>query len=167
MKRKLKDLVINNIFETQCVVSNKANVLFAAQLLKECKSEAAIILKDGIISGIVTEKDIFNCFTDNDLLKIHMMTVDEIMSKKVICVDLSYTLEECLYIMCKLKIHHLPIVDLENKKPFSIISLKQIANVIMDEKQFEINQLLKYITGNEEKAEVFTGLREHKEIVFV
>ncbi len=164
MKRKLNEILMNQNSDEKMVVSTGHSVLEVAKILAQKKIESILVVEYERVVGIVTEKDIFNALNRFDIYELKFVSVESIMSKKVICVDPSYSLEECLFIMCKLNIHHLPVLDLQGINIQTTVSLKQIAKILMDEKQFEINQLIKYITGNDPKVHGENSFRNHLEI---
>lgn len=168
MKRKILDIKVKKNLRGIEVISSDESILAAAKFLEKNKIESTVVIHNNSVVGIVTEKDIFKYLAIDNIDKIKDTPVSSIMSTKVICVDESYTLEECLYIMCKLNIHHLPIVNFENLFPVSMISLKQIAQIIIDDKSFEIGQLLKFIHGGDWSYQNANELnfRSHREISY-
>jgi CBS domain-containing protein len=101
-------------------------------------------MKNGIVAGIMSERDyarkvvLHGKFSKDTLVK-------EIMSSKVIYVNTSLNVEECMALMINKRIRHLPVI--EHGKLVGIISIGDVVNAVIDEKEFLIDQLVHYITG--------------------
>lgn len=67
------------------------------------------------------------------------------MVDKVVYVTPNYTLEECLAIMESKKIRHLPV--LEENKVIAMIGIQEISGTLIEDQDFLIGELTKYITG--------------------
>jgi CBS domain-containing protein len=73
--------------------------------------------------------------------------VDEIMSKNMIAVHPEQTLEECLELMNKYYIRHLPVED--NGKLVGVVSMRDAVQMILAMKEDRIERLENYILGTE------------------
>ena len=67
------------------------------------------------------------------------------MTVKVITVNLSHTVEECLGLMTDRHLRHLPV--LENDKLVGFISIGDLVKAAMDDQRVLIEQLQHYISG--------------------
>lgn len=67
------------------------------------------------------------------------------MSDKVIYVNPEMRTNECMALMINKKIRHLPV--LEDQKLAGLISIGDVVNAVIDEKEFLIDQLVNYITS--------------------
>jgi predicted transcriptional regulator len=67
------------------------------------------------------------------------------MSDRIIFVMPSQSIEECMTIMTNKKIRHLPVF--ENTKLLGIISIGDVVNAILDEKDTVISELTRFIQG--------------------
>lgn len=148
MKRKIVDVIHQRNLRDIRIISPDTSLTAAADLLRELDSEALLVLRGRNVIGILTEKDIFWALTKFRVEGFSNLKAEDVMTKEVIYVTPEYTVEDCLFIMCNNKIHHLPILDVENRWPVTMVSLKQIADVLMSDKEFEVHQLTKFITGN-------------------
>ena len=72
-------------------------------------------------------------------------TVGEVMTDKVIYVEASQPLEECMALMIDKNIRHLPVFD--DKELLGLISVRDVLREMVDVQQFLISQLEHYITG--------------------
>ena len=65
------------------------------------------------------------------------------MSDKVMYVDISQNVEECMALMINKRIRHLPVFEKNNLVGF--VSIGDVVKAIIDEKEFFIDQLTNYI----------------------
>jgi len=56
------------------------------------------------------------------------------------------TIEECMAIMTAMRVRHLPVI--ENEKLVGLVSIGDLVKSIIEDKEFVIDQLTSYITGN-------------------
>jgi CBS domain-containing protein len=71
--------------------------------------------------------------------------VEDIMTRKVVCVSPNRSVEECMAIMTDKKIRHLPVV--EGERIVGIVSIGDLVKSIIADQQFLIEQLEAYITS--------------------
>jgi signal-transduction protein with cAMP-binding, CBS, and nucleotidyltransferase domain len=74
----------------------------------------------------------------------HATAVSEIMTTSVICVDPGWTTDRCMALMTDKRIRHLPVMD--TGRLAGIISIGDIVRAIVQEQQFTISSLERYIT---------------------
>ncbi len=72
--------------------------------------------------------------------------VFRIMEMKVLYVNKDFTLEECLVLMSSKKIFYLPV--LEGETFLDMISLHEVSERIVKEKEYLVSHLSQYISGN-------------------
>ncbi len=71
------------------------------------------------------------------------MSVSEIMSTRVAYVRPNQTIDDCMALMTQLRIRHLPVIDQE--KVTGMVSMRDVVEDIISEKDFIIEQLVNYI----------------------
>jgi len=71
--------------------------------------------------------------------------VREIMTEKVDCVSPSQSVNECMGLMTRKHIRHLPVMD--NNQLAGVISIGDVVKAVISEHEFTIEQLESYITG--------------------
>jgi CBS domain-containing protein len=125
-------------------ISPEATVFEALQLMAENNLGAVLVIKNDRVVGIMSERDYARKIV---LQGKHSKDtpVKEIMSSLVIYVNTSLSVEECMALMINKRIRHLPVID--NGRLSGIISIGDVVNAIIDEKEFVIDQLVNYITG--------------------
>jgi CBS domain-containing protein len=91
-------------------VSPDVSVLEALQMMKENDTDALLVVEGGKLVGIMTDSD----YTHKVVLRgrsSKFIPVREIMAQRVITVSPTHSLEECVEIMTRFNIHHLPVIE--------------------------------------------------------
>jgi CBS domain-containing protein len=125
-------------------ISPDATVLEVLSLMAKHNTGAMMVVHNGKVEGIVSERD---CVRKMDLEGRSAKTtkVSEIMTSKVIYVEASQQLEECMALMIDKNIRHLPVYD--GKELLGLISVRDVLKEVIDVQKFMISQLEHYITG--------------------
>lgn len=125
-------------------VSRDETVLQALKLMAEKNIGAVLVVEDGKVEGIVSERD---CIRRVELhgRTVHDTQVGDIMTAKVLYVQAGQTLEECIAIMIDKNIRHLPVFD--GDELLGLISARDALKEMVDQQKFVISQLEHYITG--------------------
>lgn len=141
----VKDLLKKGVSST-VVVTPTDTVYRALQLMAENNVGAVMVSDGGRMVGIFTERDYCR--------KIILMgrsslntPIQEIMTQKMISVRPDQTLEECLELMTKYHIRHLPAQ--EGEKLVGIVSMRDVMELIISIKQDRIERLESYILGTD------------------
>jgi CBS domain-containing protein len=141
--RTVREILLNKGYDIYSV-SPEDTVFDALKLMAENKIGALLVIDNGSITGIMSERDyarkvVLEGKSSKDV------KVKEIMSDKVLFVDIDRQVEECMALMIEKRIRHLPVF--ENQRLSGIISIGDVVKGIIDEKEFVINQLVQYITS--------------------
>lgn len=126
-------------------ISPNQKIFEALQLMAEKDIGALLVIDKGNLVGIISERDYARKVALEGKSSKECL-VSEIMSSKVVYVEIDSTTDECMALMISKKIRHLPVFD--GGKLVGIISIGDVVNAIIDEKEFEIDQLVKYITDS-------------------
>ncbi|MBU2444285.1 MAG: CBS domain-containing protein [Bacteroidetes bacterium] len=126
-------------------ISPDQTVFEALNFMSEKGIGALLVMESDKVLGIMSERDyarkvILHGKSSKEL------KVGEIMSENVLCVDINNSIDECMAVMNSKRVRHLPVV--ENGKLTGILSIGDIVNAVIEDKEFTINQLTNYITGN-------------------
>ena len=125
-------------------VREQDSVFDAVGQLVEHNISAVLVLKGSDLVGIVTERDIArNAALEGRVAK--QTAVGEIMTRNVVTVGPDQTIEECMSVMTERRIRHLPVMD--STRLIGILSIRDLVDALVSQKQFVIEQLEKYITG--------------------
>ena len=121
------------------------SVLEALKLMAQHNTGALMVVNGKKIEGILSERD---CVRKLELMgrNAKNTNVGEIMTDKVIYVEASQPLEECMALMIDKNIRHLPVFD--GRELLGLISVRDVLREVVDVQQFLISQLEHYITGD-------------------
>ncbi len=137
--------VINNKDEQSIfTISPNATVLEAIKIMADKGVGALVVAEDEKLLGIFSERDYTRKIALMDRSSSNTLVAD-IMTAKVITVNLSHTVEECLGLMTDRHLRHLPV--LENDKLVGFISIGDLVKAAMDDQRVLIEQLQHYISG--------------------
>ncbi|MBX3709113.1 MAG: CBS domain-containing protein [Gammaproteobacteria bacterium] len=125
-------------------ISPDVSVYDCAVKLSQLKCGALLVIKDGELAGIVSERDILRKIVarGEDPKKIH---VDSIMTDKLVTVLPSTTVREAMRLITEKRVRHLPV--LENGKLIGIISIGDLTRWAMLLQEQQISSLTNYIQG--------------------
>ncbi|MFJ5383254.1 CBS domain-containing protein [Cupriavidus sp. CER94] len=137
------------------VLENKANhaiysipptatVYAALQLMADKGIGALLVMEHDKIVGILSERDyarkvILMQRTSRETL------VKEIMTTAVIYVRADQSTDDCMALMTRHRLRHLPVMDGDTL--MGMLSIGDLVNDIISEQRFTIEQLEHYITG--------------------
>jgi CBS domain-containing protein len=125
-------------------VSPDDTVLDALRLMAERNIGAVIVLTEGRLEGILSERD----YARKVVLlgKASKETpVREIMTTEVVTIDPGWSAEQCMALMNQRRVRHLPV--LEDDQLVGIVSIGDIVRTVVDEQQFAIASLESYIAN--------------------
>jgi CBS domain-containing protein len=119
-------------------------VLKALRLMADKNIGAVLVRSDQKLEGIFSERDyarkvILLGKTSRETL------VSEIMTTHVVCVEPGWTADQCMALMTERRIRHLPVV--ENGRLIGVISIGDVVRAVVEEQQFTIDSLQRYITS--------------------
>lgn len=119
-------------------------VIDAIRLMAEAKVGALLVMEDGKVAGIISERDYTRKVILNNRSS-QTTRVRDIMTSDVIAVRPEQNIEDCMVVMSKYQVRHLPV--LEDDKAVGMLSVMDVVKSILSEKEFIIEQLENYIAG--------------------
>lgn len=125
-------------------VEPDVKVIDALHLMAEKDTGAILVMSEGKLRGIVTERD----YARKVVLAGRSSKdaqVSEVMTSNVLCVAPERTIDECMALMTDKRIRHLPVVD--HKTVIGVISIGDLVKAVIHEQQILIDQLQNYIAG--------------------
>ncbi|MGH8183745.1 MAG: CBS domain-containing protein [Rhodanobacteraceae bacterium] len=125
-------------------IAPEAPVLDAIRSMAEHGIGALVVVRDGALAGIVTERD----YARKVILKGHSSRetpVSDIMSPAPTTVSPSTTVDECMHLCTELRVRHLPV--LEGNKLVGIVSIGDLVKAVITDQAAEIDHLQRYIAG--------------------
>jgi CBS domain-containing protein len=123
-------------------VTSNATVYDALKAMAEKNIGALMIIEKEKLIGIFSERDYARKIVLQGKAS-HDTPVSEIMTNKVLTVSSQDRLEQCMSLMSKNKVRHLPVVD--NEKVTGIISISDVVTAIIENQQETIKHLQEYI----------------------
>jgi CBS domain-containing protein len=125
-------------------VQPTATVYEAIALMAEKSVGALLVVSDGKLVGIISERDyarkvVLQRRSSSDTL------VREIMTDKVITVSPDHSVENCMKIVTEHRVRHLPV--LAGDQLVGVISIGDLVNAIITEQAETIGHLHTYISG--------------------
>lgn len=139
----VKQLLEGKGFDVASIEPDKS-VYDAMQLMATRNIGALLVLQDGKLAGIFTERDYSRkaYLLDKSAKDI---LVSEIMTSQVAYVNPDYTAEDCMALVTEMRVRHLPV--LENDEVVGIVSIGDLVKDAISGQQFIIHQLERYIHG--------------------
>ena len=122
-----------------------AFVFDAIKMMAEKNVGSLVVLEDETLVGIITER----IYAREIALKGRTSSqtlVRDIMSTNVICVRPEQSVEECMALMTKKTVRHLPVI--EDGQVVGIVSIGDMVSSIIKDQEFIIDQLEHYIQGH-------------------
>jgi CBS domain-containing protein len=126
-------------------IPSDATVYEALVIMAKHNTGALMVASGNKVEGILSERD---CVRRVELegRTAKDTRVSEVMTSKVIYVEASQPLEECMALMIDKNIRHLPVFD--GKELLGLISVRDVLKEVVDVQKFLISQLEHYITGD-------------------
>lgn len=125
-------------------VSPDDTVYRALQVLAENDIGAVLVVEDDTLVGILSERD----YARKVILEgksSRRALVRELMTETVLYVRPQQTLEECMALISDKRVRHLPV--LEDDRLVGVVSIGDVVNRAIADREFVIEQLENYITG--------------------
>jgi CBS domain-containing protein len=125
-------------------ISPDSTVYEAIERMADKRVGALVVLRDGKLAGIVSERD----YARKVILRSkhsQETRVHEIMTAPAISVGPDHSIHECMRIMSANRVRHLPVV--EEETVVGIVSIGDLVNWIIRSQEQTINHLHNYITG--------------------
>jgi len=125
-------------------ITPESSVFDALEVLSNKNVGALVVVHDGELIGIFTERD----YARKVVLKGRSSKdtcIADIMTDLPIFVSPENTIDDCMQIMSDKYIRHLPVVD--NGVLLGLISIGDVVKYVIEEKNFIIKNLEHYIVG--------------------
>ncbi|WP_338868288.1 CBS domain-containing protein [Spirosoma sp. SC4-14] len=141
---KIRQILQGKAINALYSVNSDETVLGALRLMADKNIGAVLVVDDGKLSGIFSERD----YARKIILKDRHSNdtrVADVMTAHVITIEPEQSLDECMKIMSERHIRHLPVMD--NGVLTGIISINDVVTAIIRDQKTRIDSLESYITG--------------------
>ncbi|MDC3024299.1 DUF4170 domain-containing protein [Alphaproteobacteria bacterium] len=117
-KLKLKNIKIDKV-----IFSPQDKLIDASKKFKKLNAGAGVVIDSKKLLGIITERDIIRIIATkrNNILETKLKSF---MTKKVVFIDVNYSLIEAIELLKSSAFRHLPIYDIKKQVFYGIISYK-------------------------------------------
>ena len=125
-------------------VSSSDSVFDVIKMMADKGVGALLVMDNDRLVGIVSERD----YARKVILKgrsSEQTPVSDIMTSEIISTDPGQSVKECMAMMTKKRIRHLPV--LTDGKVEGVLSIGDLVKNIIADQQFKIEQLENYITA--------------------
>lgn len=123
-------------------VTPKTNLLQALQSMREHHIGALMVLEQGRVKGIITERDFAYQVADMGVCALDQ-PVENWMTEEVIAIEPDTVINDCMQIMSKAHIRHLPVM--EHGALIGVISIGDVVRAMINEQKSTIVGLENYI----------------------
>lgn len=117
---------VENIMNKVQVIEPDTRLREATKIMSEKNIGSLVIIEDDKIAGIITERDILKNVSHLDL------KVKDVMSEKVITIDIRASIDEAASLMAKYKIKRLPVT-----KKGSLVGIITVTDLIANAEELE------------------------------
>lgn len=141
----VKHLVDSKTDSTHYAVKANETVLKALRVMTEANIGSVLVMEEGRIIGIFTERD----YVQKGELEGHTASktpVREVMTQDMYTVTTDTSTDECMAVMMKFHIRHLPVV--ENGILVGIISMRDVVAAALEERESKIKGLEDFIQSS-------------------
>ena len=124
-------------------VQPEALVFEAIQLMTERSIGAVLVMQEGRLEGIFSERDYLRRVILEDRTS-RTTRIHEIMTRDVVTVGSYDTLQGCMQLMTTRRIRHLPVVD--DDEVVGVISIGDVVKASMAQQRHLLDELERYVS---------------------
>ena len=125
-------------------IRSDASVFDALKLMAEKGVGALMVIDDGSLVGVLSERDYARKVVLHGR-SAENTQVSDIMTPDVVTIQSGQDVKACMTLMTEKHIRHLPVMD--GTAILGVVSIGDLVKSIINEQQFMIEQLERYITS--------------------
>mgnify|MGYP002641031034 CR=1 FL=1 len=141
----VKDLMKAKGSGTNYLVANTDTVLKALEIMAAANVSSVMVTENDKIVGIFTERD-YSRKCDLKGLSAKSTLVGDLMTAQMRTVTLETSMDQCMKLMQQYHIRHLPVI--ENDTMVGMVSLRDVVDTILSDRESTIKGLENYILGS-------------------
>jgi CBS domain-containing protein len=126
-------------------IEGAATVLDAIKRMVEANVGSLLVMEDGKLAGIVTERDYLRRVALEGREE-NETPVREIMSAPLVYVTPETSIDECMAVMTERRIRHLPVLD-DGREVVGVISIGDVVKFQSKQQSVQIRLLTDYISS--------------------
>jgi CBS domain-containing protein len=130
-------------------IGPEATAYDALETMAEKNVGALLVVEEGLLIGVFSERD----YARKVILKGRASkntSVREVMTGSPISVSPAMSLRDCMVIMTRNRVRHLPVVD--NDALLGVVSIGDVVNAVISDQESTIEELQEYIAGTGYRA---------------
>lgn len=121
-----------------------ATVLEALEIMAKKDIGALLVMDKETVAGIFSERDFARITATLKSVNLKL-PVDHFMTRDIYSVTSDETIDECMALMTKKRLRHLPVY--ENQQLIGLISIGDVVKNMIEDKDLLIENMEKYILG--------------------
>ena len=141
----VKQLMSTKTDGTNYLVDCDDTVFKALEIMAKANISAVMVTENDRIAGIFTERD-YSRKCELKGLSAKDTNVRALMTEKMITVTPETSMDQCMGLMKQYHIRHLPVID--NDKMVGMVSMRDVVDVLISERESTIKGLENYILGS-------------------
>lgn len=136
----LKEIIKGKGYEVIAVDGSLTVVEAIRKMVDRNIGSLLVICEDGK-TGMFTERDVLKCWASG---KLGEYPISDVMTKDLIVVKTSDSLEEAMTIMIQRGIRHLPVMEAD--KIVSVLSMRDVVKAQVGQLEAEVHYLKEFLT---------------------
>ena len=126
-------------------VASDDTVLRALEIMAEANISAVMVIENDKIVGIFTERD-YSRKCELKGFAARNTIVRDFMTEQMLTVTPDTSMDQCMGLMKQYHIRHLPVID--GEKMVGMVSMRDVVDVLISERESTIKGLENYILGS-------------------
>ncbi len=123
-------------------VAPDTSIETALEIMAEKGIGALIVINEGVISGIFSERDFARKTLTIDGFNLKL-PVSSLMTTPVYFVKPEQSLEECMALMTEMRIRHIPVM--RNEELVGLVSIRDVVKWLIEDKSYVIHELERFV----------------------
>ncbi len=128
------------------ILTGTATVLRALEVMAEANIGSVMVVENERVIGIFTERD-YSRKCEVKGMSAADTLVREIMTRKMITVNLDTSMEQCMVLMNQYHVRHLPVID--NDTFVGMVSIRDVSDTMLSDRESTIKGLENYLLGSD------------------
>jgi signal-transduction protein with cAMP-binding, CBS, and nucleotidyltransferase domain len=127
-------------------IDPKSKAYEALEIMAEKDIGALLVIESGKLVGLFSERD----YARKVILKgksSKETSVEELMTREIYSITPDKSVEECLALLTAAHCRHMPVM--ENDQLIGLVTIGDVVNALITDKQITIDDLKNYIAGSE------------------